>query len=61
MGVTPAAESTAAAKTLAEKARGAADQHAVRCRLGLYIGGNARHGQSDIGHGKLVGHHRAPS
>ena len=36
-------------------------QHAVRRREGLYIGGNSRHRQPNIGRRKLVGHNRPPS
>ncbi len=48
-------------KALAQKARIAAHQHAMRLRLRLHIGGNPRHRQPDIGHGKLVGHNRPPT
>ena len=48
-------------KALAEEARIAADQHAVRSGVGLHVGGNARHGEADIGHGELVGHNGPPT
>ena len=46
---------------LAQEARVAANEYAVGQRLGLHVGGNSRHSQTDIGHGKFVGHNCAPS
>ena len=48
-------------KALAQKARIAPHQHAMRLRKRLHVGGNPGHRQLDIGHGKLVGYNRPPA
>ena len=64
MGVTPAPASTRAASStkLSPRKRGSRPTR-TRCGFGLrlHVLGNARHGQPDVGHGKLVGHNGPPA
>ena len=48
-------------EALAEEARIAADEHAVRLGLGLDVGGNAGHGEPDVGHGEFIGNNGPPT
>ena len=64
MGVTPAAGQHARRlvhEAFAEEARIAAHEHAVRLGLRLYVGGDAGHGEADIGYGEFVGNNRPPA
>jgi hypothetical protein len=61
MGVTPEHARCFGNKALAEEARIAADEHAMRCGEGFDVGSDSADGKPYIGHRKFVGHNRTPS